>query len=549
MIAALVLVAVAAAAPPDLLDQARTAFAQADYVRAEQLALEAAAEPPDDTAALYLAGLARFREGRPAEALDAIDRAGSGADAPAAFHHNRAACLYELARYAEAESEYLRAADLDPALASVALVNAGFAALEAGAVDRARGDAARARAVATGAALDLVADLERQLPAAGGASTAPVAGDAIPSGAGATPAPGAAIAAAPRAPDDAFGGHVRLETGWDSNALQSGASGMGERAGTTASPTGSALATSEIGLSARRRLRDDLRGELGYGLLQLAYAAPLAADRSVQQHGLAARLELDLGERWRLGASVEGLLAFTGLSAFRGMQSAVGVRFWSALAESHAATTRLELGFAHQTGLASEFAYLGGERLEATLSQELRLHAVALGAGVRVLRDGLGDARLGAQPLPPSPTCPMGCTAEPLVAFGHDSATAWLSARVVPVRWFALELSGGVEWRRYLEADRLDLTQADGIGSVVYGDPRTMRRFLGGALATIRLAPRLSVLVRDDVVLSRPELAAGAGPQRMMMGSGSGVPDPATFAPDGRSYDKNVFTIGTSLAW
>jgi len=59
-----------------------------------------AAHPPRAGAALYLAGLPRFRSGKPAEALEAIEAAGGQEDRPAAalWHYNRGACLYELGR-------------------------------------------------------------------------------------------------------------------------------------------------------------------------------------------------------------------------------------------------------------------------------------------------------------------------------------------------------------------------------------------------------------------------------------------------------------------
>jgi len=163
MIAVLALAA-AAAAEPGPLQAAETAFAQGDYQLADSLAT-AAAEPPREGAALYLAGLARFRSGHPAEALDALDRAARASDppAPGLFHYNRAACLYQLERFAEAEAEYLQAAALDPALATVSLVNASYAALDGGLPERARQIAARARASAKPEEVDLLSDLESHI--------------------------------------------------------------------------------------------------------------------------------------------------------------------------------------------------------------------------------------------------------------------------------------------------------------------------------------------------------------------------------------------------
>jgi tetratricopeptide (TPR) repeat protein len=138
---------IAALATADALDAAQEAFDRGDYDRAEQLAL--AAEPRGGLA-LYLAGLARFRAGRPAAALEALDAASRAADPPARalWLYNRGACLYELERFEEAEAAYVEAAELDAAVAALALVDAGFAALDARSPERARALAARARAAA-----------------------------------------------------------------------------------------------------------------------------------------------------------------------------------------------------------------------------------------------------------------------------------------------------------------------------------------------------------------------------------------------------------------
>src|SRR5439155_1022951 len=82
--------------------------------------------PPSDAQA-------RFRAGRAADALEALDAAAKAADPPEAplWHYNRAACLYELQRFGESVLDYEQAA-ADPSLAAVSLVNAGFAAFDAG---------------------------------------------------------------------------------------------------------------------------------------------------------------------------------------------------------------------------------------------------------------------------------------------------------------------------------------------------------------------------------------------------------------------------------
>lgn len=167
MTASLVLLALALhAAPADPLAPARDALEAGDYARAETLAL-AAARPPRAGAALYVAGLARFRAGRPRAALEALDAAARAADPPARglWLFNRGACLYALGRFGEAEAAFVAAADAEPSLAAVARADAGFAALDGGALARARDLARSARAVASGGALALVEQLEAALAA------------------------------------------------------------------------------------------------------------------------------------------------------------------------------------------------------------------------------------------------------------------------------------------------------------------------------------------------------------------------------------------------
>ena len=167
MIPGLVLLLLSHGLGPDLLSQAREAFTRGDYAEAERLGLAAAA-PPQQGAALYVVGLARFRAGRPAQALEALGAAGRAEDAPERpmWQFNRAACLYQLGRFLEAEGAYLAAARGDVALAPLGFTNAGFAALDRGDLARARALATHARRMATGRTKELVNDLEASVTAA-----------------------------------------------------------------------------------------------------------------------------------------------------------------------------------------------------------------------------------------------------------------------------------------------------------------------------------------------------------------------------------------------
>src|SRR6185503_16775952 len=156
----------------DSLSEAQQEFAEGRYEQAERLALQAA-HPPQLGAALYLVGLARFRAGRPAEALEALDAAGQAQDAPerTSWSFNRGACLYALGRFDEAEQAFLEAAEAE-SLARVAWANAGFAALDGGSTERAAQWAARAKPGASEHELALVEELLSEIERAKGRSVA-----------------------------------------------------------------------------------------------------------------------------------------------------------------------------------------------------------------------------------------------------------------------------------------------------------------------------------------------------------------------------------------
>ncbi|HZN91583.1 MAG TPA: tetratricopeptide repeat protein, partial [Myxococcales bacterium] len=161
-----------AAASPSVADPAaaaRTALAQGELKEAERAALEALAKNPEDGGALLTLGLSRFKQGRPADALEALDRAAALPDVPepGLIEYDRGSCLAALGRLEEAEQAFLRAAARDPALAPVAEVSAGLAALDAGAIERARAAADRAAAHPGPEGLAaLVADLRAQISSA-----------------------------------------------------------------------------------------------------------------------------------------------------------------------------------------------------------------------------------------------------------------------------------------------------------------------------------------------------------------------------------------------
>jgi tetratricopeptide (TPR) repeat protein len=474
------LAALAVAASSGSLDEARAAFAAADYARAERLAL-AAAVPPDSRAALYLAGLSRFRLGRPAEALAAIDQAGDGADAPAAWHFNRGACLYALGRLPEAESEFLAAAP-DPSFATLALVQAGFAALDAGAPDRARTLAARARASATGRLAELVDELDAAL---------------------AGPPPGPA-AAPPRRWEAA----AEVDLGWDDDALQAGL-GAPER-GAGVARIGSALALVN-GWGALRLPVGPATAELAYAFNQLAYQAAAARDRSVQQHDLALALRGAPRAGLHLEAAAVGGTALAGLSQLRSLQSWVGLQGSASLEHGSLAATHLDAGATWKRGW-NEFDYLGGRRLEAGVWEELRGEAWRLRAGYRARLERIGDVTTALADVHDAELCQHGCPAALVQPLAYQGHLLWVAARGSPLAWLRLDGGLGWEWRRDLDDQRTVVSPDAGSPYLVDRARRLERRWSSSATATVRLTPGLSLSLHHEWLGGRPQLTGG-GPQ------------------------------------
>ncbi|MBS2023674.1 MAG: hypothetical protein JST92_14820, partial [Deltaproteobacteria bacterium] len=545
------------------MTQAQQAFDEANYPRAIELA-QAAAHPPDEGAALYLIGLAQFRAGQAEEALATLDRAGAAADKPDAlmWHYNRAACLYELGRFLEAEAEYLDVSLLDPSLRAVALVNAGWAALDAGSPERARWWARQANDAATGHANDLVAELLARLDDGDEArateeySEGVQAFDAgrygeafarfnraasfdprdgrihIMTGASALELGRSSEAQAellralsmPLAePDqraardylelvrrrqgpDLFSLSVRAGTGYDSNTLQTTiGSGTGddrgsgeERPDLATSQTPSATANLGATATLRPRWLDNWLTEVNYSVDQWSYVAQAAQDRSLQLHELSLSLENRPSPRWRLGVSGLGQLMFTGLSNFRGMQVVGGVSAWALADETDSTSLRLDLGWQHKQALTAEFDYLSGERFDLGVAQELRLPRVTLSAGVRLRAELIGSTTSVIADVQRQGGCDRDCQLQIVTPYDFLAPAAWVGARVPLPQRFVLDLSLGGEWRTYLTDNQTSVYGESGVQGSLGQITRHDGRYQGGAALTWRPRDALSVTLGYD---------------------------------------------------
>ncbi len=512
-----------ATALPGGLDEARRAFAAGDHASAERLALEAAAAGgPGEAEARYLAALARFRAGRPAEALDLLDAAAAGADSAAAWHFNRGACLYELGRSGEAEAAFLEAAR-DPAFESLALVNAGFAALDGGDAARATALAARARAVASGPATELVEELERALAA----PSDPISTATPTSSSSSTSTSTSTSSSSSERSPFSFGGGA--EVGYDDDALRAG-TGAVERPGTVAQ-VGSGVATAWLGGEGRLAL-GGLTLAAGYGVAQVAYQAAAAEDYGTQQHDLQLALRGSPAEVLRLELALLGQYALAGRTSLRGLQASGGARLTAALEAAAGQVTRAEVSLAAKEGQGAEFASLDGSRLEAAASHEARWGRLTASGGYRFRLERLGVVS-SAAPAPPG-----GGTAADVERLSYAGHTGWLALRLEPRPWLRLDLLGGLEWRLGLSDLVTVVTTPEGTQFAVAARRRTDLRGFGGEAAALQLTGWLTLTLRHEWLASRTWLSATRTSPGMAQ-RGAAVP----------TWDKNVFTLGLSAAW
>jgi hypothetical protein len=532
-----------ATASPDPLASARDAFAAADYVVAERLALEAAAGGGEaKAAATYLAGLARFRTGRFEAALEALDAAEAGADSPAAWQFNRGACLEALGRPSEAEAAFLAAA-ADPAFRPLALIEAGWAALAAGAPARARGHAALARAAATEREASLLSALEEELSA--GAAPAPLEPAEKPG------PPGDRNDGAEAPEGWAFGG--RLEAGWDADASHTESTWL-ERPSTRAVTTPSAFGRASLWATGRTRLGGGVL-EGSYGLGQLAYASAAARDLSLQEHDATLAWRGSPRDGLWLEAALSGQLALAGLDGLRAMQLGGGARLSGRFETGEQTATLAEVAWTAKRGLADEFAALGGNRFDLAVAEEGRWANLTVRAGYRLQLERIGRLLSPLTALELARLCPIGpggataCTAGvEVLPLSYLSQGGFGAARLALTGWLDLSLDGSLLRRGYLHDDFVALTRSDGGPEVARPRRRHDWRWATGGGLSAALGPRLALSLRLDWLGSAyGATATGAAGGSGGMGGLGGMAGSA--APAGASWDKAVVTLGLGGGW
>jgi Flp pilus assembly protein TadD len=548
----LLLVALAAGEP---LEDARQSFAAGRYAEAEQQALQA----PPTGASLYLIGLSRFRQGRPAEALEALDAAGLAPDAPEpdAWNFNRGACLYTLGRFTEAEEAFASVRAGAP-LARVAWINAGFAAFDAGAPDRAAKWAERATPDASTQEAVLLEELRALLVPSeseddkayrqGLASfdtgrfdearthflrTATLTQDSgrarLMAGASAYRLGSRSLAwddltaalAQPLSPQDRRTAHQYLDLlayglrssgpgiwvstsvgpGYDSNVLQVGVAARDVSGANADLITGSLFAEASVGLTGRVRLSDRVFAALSYGGSQRAYLESSVRDYSLQLHRATAAVEWEAARQVRVGLLAGGDLFFTGLEDFRGLQASVNADAWLAWDATEHTSTRLDLSVAGKDGLGEEFAYLTGPRLDATLSQAWRLRSATTTAWYRYRQDRIGTLEQSYASADETLT-----SRTYVIPFAFASHALGASGRWQPLPWLSASLDAEVEWRRYLKDSSLRVELANGATEEWNARRRHDTRYVLAPALSARLSRHLRLTARYELLVNRSNI-------------------------------------------
>jgi hypothetical protein len=244
------------------------------------------------------------------------------------------------------------------------------------------------------------------------------------------------------------------------------------------------------------RLSDVLFADLSYGGTQRTYASSSAEDYSLQLHRAAVAVEWEAARRVRLGASSWGDVFFTGLSDFRGLQASITGSAWLALDESEHTSTRLDVSLARKAGLGSEFSYLSGRRLDATLSQELRFRLLAMTAWYRYREDRIGTLVQSAS------GASTGTTQEYVIPFAWTGHAAGASARLVLGEYFDAGLDAEVEWRNYLSDSSLRVQAADGSTEEWNLRRREDVRFALVPTVSARLSKHLRLSARYELLVN-----------------------------------------------
>ena len=462
--------------------------------------------------AYVVLGLVHMRRNEPALGLAAFDAALEGtlddaSDRPV-IAFNRGVCLFDLERYDEAERSFLAAAEqARGSLGALAMLNAGFAAYEAGAPANARAHLTRAKQLDPDNELAAqLAELEADLDASPAADNATVEeGDENPSAVARYQAGIAAYGrgawstarselttaralgldedrdAAALAYLDLISGGLRragrelnysieLGVGYDSNVTQNGLGDSNALLDLQSSAEADAFGRAQLGLGYGAALSEPTFMRVDYGVQQLMYSKETIDVMNAQDHDLTVALEHRLTPVVRVQGSLLGSLSLMGLRDLRPLS-------WSGGGE---ATLGFDYGdgFASEASvlvlgtdvLAEELPFLAGHRIEVELAQEYRQRGLSVGGELGYRVESLGTQTFQTEP--PDDVCPD-CSGETAIPLSYDGPgiALWGSKRLTS--WLRCGVRASIDWR--MHRDPTGFVVSTSFGREFEGTVRTQR--------------------------------------------------------------------------
>jgi tetratricopeptide (TPR) repeat protein len=544
------------------LSRARMLMAAGDNEGAAAAASAAVREQPQSGSALLVLGMAHFRGGRYPEALAAFRSARTAPQppAPGTLAFNEGAALFALNRFADAEAAFQEAGTRDSRLGCLAELNAGQAALSAGALPRARAHLRAAQQLAGAAQMskeleDLRADIDRresqqrvqqaERAYADGvarlrAGQAREAGALFEQAASLDPdeadyhlmwgqaaleadEPVAARRALERAlalgldPEDIATARSGLDSlslglrrqgsgpslsfdlgsGYDSNVAQLSEGRPDAISGETPN-AGDFWGLTALDVAYDRSLGPAFFAEVEYALEQRAYRSAGFDTYNLQSHVVTLRGELTPGGPVRLGLALEGEYQLAGLRDFGFFQRAFAVEPQIALDEGTRTATVLRLKGRAQDAEPAE-DHLDGRRVELRLEQIWRSRSLRAEIGARHRREKIGTRNVDLGRLGRRELA----QGRYLVPYGYTSNGLSGSASLALGQRLRLGVDGSVERLRY-DADNVVLITG-ALGRMVESGRvrRKDDRLAAGARVSVALTEVVDLTARYELSINR----------------------------------------------
>lgn len=331
--------------------------------------------------------------------------------------------------------------------------------------------------------------------------------------------------------------------GIDTNVMQTGMTRPDEVLSTSGTTTGSAFGTASLSLILRVPVSKATELKASYSFFQVAYHEPDYDDFSLQQHAGVLSLETLRDRRLRAGLLVRGDYAWTGLrTGLKPFQGTAAVEPFLVLREGDWASTRVAVQAALKQVPTEDLAFLAGQRLELSATQELRPWKLYASATVFRRYERLGTRRIDMDYVV-RPVCLM-CSGDYVIPFAYtaDGASLYLSLRIF--ERLRLGATGRFEHRRYDGESYLDGTRPDGTTGRWNVRRRIDNRLSAGGSVAIGIMKWLELTARYDLGMA-------------VSNFDNSIDDECTapryrchsFDPSNRNYAAHVATLSLEGFW